>query len=170
MPSRIAATALLAPMPGKATPPKAALFARAFRALAPFPTQTVRKPPAAAIPATIQESTTDDIGCLSGHRAGVDRLGLSLSHRDTVANGGDGRAFHDRLPATGRTTPVERQRGRRHDAVARCIGMLHGHSLWSWNAGGTKIAVDHFKPKLWMLIAAKISCCITVAGDRIRMT
>jgi hypothetical protein len=42
--------------------PKAALFARAFRALAPFPTQTVRKPPAAVIPATIQESTTDDIG------------------------------------------------------------------------------------------------------------
>jgi hypothetical protein len=38
------------------------------RELVPFPTQTVRKPPAAGIPATIQESTTDDIGCSRGQR------------------------------------------------------------------------------------------------------
>jgi hypothetical protein len=44
------------------TPQAAALFARAFRALVLFSTQTVRKPPAAVIPATIQESTTDEIG------------------------------------------------------------------------------------------------------------
>jgi hypothetical protein len=61
MRSPIVATALLAPMPRKPTPPKApALFAQAF-ALLPFPTRTVRKPQAAVLLATIKESTTDEI-------------------------------------------------------------------------------------------------------------
>jgi hypothetical protein len=61
MHSPIVATALLAPLPRKPTPPKAAaLFARAF-ALLPFPTRTVRKPQAVVILATIKESTTDEI-------------------------------------------------------------------------------------------------------------
>ena len=59
----IVATALLAPIPRKLTAPKAAaLFARGFRALLPLPTQTVRKPQAVVVLATIKESTTDEIG------------------------------------------------------------------------------------------------------------
>lgn len=63
MHSPIVVTALLAPMPRKPTPPKAAaLFARAFRALLPFPTQTVRKPQAVVILAIIKEPTIEEIG------------------------------------------------------------------------------------------------------------
>src|SRR5258708_23341512 len=62
MHSPIVATALLEPIPRKATPPKAAaLFAaRAFRALFRFPTRTVRKPQAGGGLATIRSSPTGE--------------------------------------------------------------------------------------------------------------
>ena len=62
MHSPIVATALLEPIPRKATPPKAAaLFAaRAFRALFRFPTRTVRKPQAVVVLATIESSRTGE--------------------------------------------------------------------------------------------------------------
>jgi hypothetical protein len=62
MPSPIAATALLEPIPRKPIPPKAAarFAARAFRALFRFPTRTVRKPLAVAALATIEPSRTGE--------------------------------------------------------------------------------------------------------------
>jgi hypothetical protein len=74
MHSPIAATALLEPIPRKRISPKAAArFAgRAFRALLRFPTRTVRKPQAVVTLATINMSTTDEVGSRTRYLAGAE--------------------------------------------------------------------------------------------------
>jgi hypothetical protein len=59
---RVAATALLEPIPRKPIAPKAAarFAARAFRALLRFPTRTVRRPQAVVALATIEPSRTGE--------------------------------------------------------------------------------------------------------------
>jgi hypothetical protein len=90
MPSPIAVTALLEPIPRKPISPKAAArFAeRAFRALLRFPTRTVRKPQAVVALATIESSHATEKDGLLAPTHGLVRQRAATWQRSRRAGGG----------------------------------------------------------------------------------